>query len=262
MHVHLRPALVRWFSTSIPLCDHPCCVGPHWWGFVERFNDRAIIKPCRLCNRWRKGTFHSGWWKHRLFTRATTTQESALKVSHAVSLELAKTRKPLSDGEIVVSWIWSSRETNSEVEPLTQKYRAEIEKLQEQSNDRFQEFHVTQPRIALFTDPLSGAVSERTPIRTAARTLRFETERGISFWRLLPEARFSLLRDFALSMASMFGSTYICERGFSIMKHIKSKGRNRLTDDTLFHLMRIGCTKIDIDFQSIVRQQAKPQVSP
>ncbi|XP_062415327.1 general transcription factor II-I repeat domain-containing protein 2A-like [Pungitius pungitius] len=86
-------------------------------------------------------------------------------------------------------------------------------------------------------------------------------ERGISFWRLLPEARFPRLRDFALSMASMFGSTYICESSFSTMKHIKSKERNRLTDDTLFHLMRIGTTNIDIDIQSIVSQQAKPQLS-
>ncbi|KAK0155360.1 hypothetical protein N1851_002317 [Merluccius polli] len=57
-------------------------------------------------------------------------------------------------------------------------------------------------------------------------------ERGISFWRLLPEARFPLLKDFALSMSSMFGRTYICESSFSTMKHIKSKERNRLTDDT------------------------------
>uniref|UniRef100_A0A3Q3FDJ6 SPIN-DOC-like zinc-finger domain-containing protein n=1 Tax=Labrus bergylta TaxID=56723 RepID=A0A3Q3FDJ6_9LABR len=52
-------------------------------------------------------------------------------------------------------------------------------------------------------------------------------ERGISFWRLLPESRFPLLRDFALSTAGIFGSTYICEK------------RNRLTDETLFHLMQI-----------------------
>ena len=86
-------------------------------------------------------------------------------------------------------------------------------------------------------------------------------ERGISFWKLLPKSRFPLLRDFALSMASMFGSTYICESSFSTMKHIKSKERNRLTDETLFQLMQIGCTNIDIDIQSIVCQQKRPQVS-
>ena len=35
----------------------------------------------------------------RLLTRATTTQESSLKASYAVALELAKAKKPLSDCE-------------------------------------------------------------------------------------------------------------------------------------------------------------------
>lgn len=39
--------------------------------------------------------------QQHLFTRAITTQESALKASYAVSLELAKAKKPLSDGEMV-----------------------------------------------------------------------------------------------------------------------------------------------------------------
>ena len=39
--------------------------------------------------------------QQRLFTRATTTKESSLKASYAVALELAKAKKPLSDGEIV-----------------------------------------------------------------------------------------------------------------------------------------------------------------
>ncbi|KAL2089187.1 hypothetical protein ACEWY4_016086 [Coilia grayii] len=161
------------------------------------------------------------------------------------------------------------RKENPGSEKLLQKYRADIEKLQEQFSDRFQDFHVMQPRIALFTDPLSAAISEQ-PSELQLELCELQSdpffqakrnESGISFWRLLPEARFPLLRDFALSMASMFGSTYICESSFSTMKHIKSKERNRLTDETLFHLLRIGCTKIGIDIQSIVHQQAKPQVS-
>uniref|UniRef100_A0A3B1JTT5 SPIN-DOC-like zinc-finger domain-containing protein n=1 Tax=Astyanax mexicanus TaxID=7994 RepID=A0A3B1JTT5_ASTMX len=139
----------------------------------------------------------------------------------------------------------------------------------EQFNDRFQDFHEMQPRIALFTDPLSAVVSAQpSELQLELCELQADpffqskrNERGISFWRLLPEARFPRLRDFALSMASMFGSTYIYESSFSTMKHIKSKERNRLTDDTLFHLMRIGTTKINIDIQSMVSQQAKPQLS-
>ena len=39
--------------------------------------------------------------QQQLFTGATTTQESSLKASYAVTIELAKAKKPLSDGEIV-----------------------------------------------------------------------------------------------------------------------------------------------------------------
>ncbi|XP_041828455.1 general transcription factor II-I repeat domain-containing protein 2A-like [Melanotaenia boesemani] len=149
------------------------------------------------------------------------------------------------------------------------KYRADIETLQEQFKNRFQDFYAMQPQIALFTDPLSATVSEQPPeLQLELCELQSDpffqakgNERGILFWRLLPESRFPLLRDFALSMASMFGSTYICESNFSTMKHIKSKERNRLTDETLFHLMQIGCTNIDIDIQSIVHLQERPQVS-
>uniref|UniRef100_A0A3Q3GZU0 HAT C-terminal dimerisation domain-containing protein n=1 Tax=Labrus bergylta TaxID=56723 RepID=A0A3Q3GZU0_9LABR len=145
--------------------------------------------------------------------------------------------------------------------------QVQIEKLQQQFKNRFQDFYTMKPRIVLFTDPLSAAVSAQPPeLQLQLCELQSDPffqakrqERGISFWRLLPESRFPLLRDFALSMAGIFGSTYICESNFSTMKHIKSKERNRLTDETLFHLMQIGCTNIDI--QSIVRQQERPQIS-
>ena len=39
--------------------------------------------------------------QQRLYTKAITTQESSLKGSYAVSLELARAKKPLSDGETV-----------------------------------------------------------------------------------------------------------------------------------------------------------------
>ena len=45
-----------------------------------------------------------------------------------------------------------------ECKKLHKKYKADIKKLQEQFNDRFQDVHVMQPQIALFTDPLSAAV--------------------------------------------------------------------------------------------------------
>ena len=45
-----------------------------------------------------KGKFYR---QQGVFSKVSTTQESALKASYLVSLELAKAQKPLSDGETV-----------------------------------------------------------------------------------------------------------------------------------------------------------------
>uniref|UniRef100_A0A673JU36 HAT C-terminal dimerisation domain-containing protein n=1 Tax=Sinocyclocheilus rhinocerous TaxID=307959 RepID=A0A673JU36_9TELE len=130
------------------------------------------------------------------------------------------------------------------------KYRKVIESFQEQFKIRFQDFHDMQPCIDLVEVPLSTAVSEQPgemqlelwelqsdPFFQARRN-----ERGLEFWKLLPD-------------------TYICESSFSTMKHIKSKERNRLTDDTLFQLLQVVSTNFEIDIESIVHQQDRPQVS-
>uniref|UniRef100_A0A3Q2PF54 HAT C-terminal dimerisation domain-containing protein n=1 Tax=Fundulus heteroclitus TaxID=8078 RepID=A0A3Q2PF54_FUNHE len=121
------------------------------------------------------------------------------------------------------------RKESPQCDKQIQKYRADLEKLQEQFKNRFQDFHEMQPLITLFTDPLSTVVSaqpsELQPNSASCRQTRF-----------LKQSPFSTSLRF--SMASMFGSTYICESSFSTMKHIKSKERNRLTNETLFHLMQ------------------------
>ena len=150
----------------------------------------------------------------------------------------------------------------AECEMTIHRYREALKMLQDQFNNRFQDFQDMGGTIQLFTDPISAVVNDQPPeLQMELCELQGDfffqmkrNERGVSFWRLLPETRFPLLRDFALKQASMFGSTYICE-SFSHMKHIKSKERNRLSDETLFHLMQLGCTGIDVDIPLIVRQQ-------
>ena len=81
------------------------------------------------------------------------------------------------------------------------------------------------------------------------------------FGKPLPVEKYPILRDFALKMLSMFGTTYICECTFSNLKHIKSKERNRLTDETLGHLLRVSTTDIEVDFTKLSIENPHPQVS-
>ena len=64
---------------------------------------------------------------------------------------------------------------------------------------------------------------------------------------------FPVLREFALRMLSMFGSTYICESTFSVMKRLKSNARNRLADETLDARLRLATTEVDVDIERSIK---------
>ena len=50
-----------------------------------------------------------------------------------------------------------------------------------------------------------------------------------------------------MKMYSMFASTYICESMFSDMKIIKTKYRNRLSDEHLETLLKISRIKLPLE---------------
>lgn len=86
-------------------------------------------------------------------------------------------------------------------------------------------------------------------------------ENGIEFFKLLPKDKYPNLRNFGLQIISMFGSTYICEKGFSDMKYIKSKYRNSISDSKLEEIIRISTTNIEIDFKFFLSEQRHLQLS-
>lgn len=68
-------------------------------------------------------------------------------------------------------------------------------------------------------------------------------EINVSFWKKLAVEKCPFLRDIVLKMLSVFGITYICECTFSCIKHIKTKERNCLTDETSGHLLRVSTSE-------------------
>jgi len=86
-------------------------------------------------------------------------------------------------------------------------------------------------------------------------------EIDVSFWKKLSVVKYPLLRELALKILSMFGTTYICECIFSNMKHIKSKQRNRLTNETLSHLLRVFTSETEVDFAALLLAITHPQKS-
>ncbi len=75
----------------------------------------------------------------------------------------------------------------------------------------------------------------------------------LEFYRCLPDVEFPKLKKFAAGMASVFGTTYVCEQTFSKMKYVKSTHRTRLTDEHLKAILLIGCSNSKPNIDDILK---------
>uniref|UniRef100_H3AZ56 HAT C-terminal dimerisation domain-containing protein n=1 Tax=Latimeria chalumnae TaxID=7897 RepID=H3AZ56_LATCH len=121
------------------------------------------------------------------------------------------------------------------------KYNKHIQLLIGKFKDQFMNFYEH-----FFNNPLYSAGVEYKPAVLQLELCELQADdflkynsnvRGIDFWTLLSKGKFPNLWKWTLKMCSMFGSMYICENMISTMKLMKSKKRNRLTDDNLQHLL-------------------------
>ncbi|KAI2646261.1 General transcription factor II-I repeat domain-containing protein 2 [Labeo rohita] len=77
-------------------------------------------------------------------------------------------------------------------------------------------------------------------------------EGTVEFWKIVPVERYPNVKQAALKLLSMFGSTYVCESLFSTLKQVKSKHRSVLTDTHVKELLRVATTEYDPDRKKIV----------
>lgn len=55
-------------------------------------------------------------------------------------------------------------------------------------------------------------------------------EGTVEFWKIVSNERYPNVKQAAVKLLSMFGSTYMCESLFSTLKQVKSKHHSVLTD--------------------------------
>jgi zinc finger BED domain-containing protein 5/7/8/9 len=78
---------------------------------------------------------------------------------------------------------------------------------------------------------------------------------SVDFWtNVVPEKKYPICKKLAINILTLFGSTYVCEAAFSIMTGIKTRNRNRLTNDHLHQCMRMALTTYTPDFKKIVAE--------
>ena len=80
----------------------------------------------------------------------------------------------------------------------------------------------------------------------------FKTMSLTRFYASLDEQNFPKIRSHAQKMFVLFGSTYVCEQTFSVMKYYKSRHRLSLTDSHLSAILRIATSETIADFTALV----------
>ncbi|XP_050515720.1 general transcription factor II-I repeat domain-containing protein 2-like [Diabrotica virgifera virgifera] len=144
-----------------------------------------------------------------------------------------------------------------------------LTEIKRELDERFSEFDALKPDLELFNNPMGVNIQNQSAeyqleLCELQSDSFFQAKKneGIStFWKLVSKDRFPKLRNFALKLYSMFGSTYICESTFSALKHIKCEIRNRMENDSLEACIRLTTTGIDTDVQKLVEDIRLPQIS-
>ena len=113
--------------------------------------------------------------------------------------------------------------------------------LSEAFHSRLEDFHKLKSLLALYNNPMQvNAATQPSEIQLELCDLQNDQfllskkmENPKNFWKFVSKERFPMLKNAALKLFSMFGSTYICEYAFSAINIIKSKNRNQLGNNTM-----------------------------
>ena len=75
------------------------------------------------------------------------------------------------------------------------------------------------------------------------------------YQKYLQDEEYPNIKNHAKKMASVFGSTYVCEQLFSKMKLTKSKMRTSLTDDHLNATLRLATSSFKPDIKTLSQEK-------
>jgi len=165
-------------------------------------------------------------------------------------VKLSLWNKQISNGNFIH---FHALKSLKKVEPncLTD-YSRVLNELLQQFDTRFKDFKALEIQFNIFSTPFSVDVeSVDEDIQMELVELQCDTilkqkysDVGIpEFYLYLQQDRFPNLHSQALRIIAMFGSTYLCEQFFSLMKFNKSSTRTKLTDEHLQATLRLASSQ-------------------
>lgn len=144
------------------------------------------------------------------------------------------------------------------------KYAEKIKKLNEEFNMRFLFLQKHKFLFEILINPFIFDV-DMAPTNLQLELLElqcnlelkhlFTSEEKIVFYKkYINNTKYPNIKKMFLKLMSLFGTTYLCESFFSRLKYLKSKHRNRLTEENLASQMRVAITKLNIDYNKIIKK--------
>lgn len=152
-----------------------------------------------------------------------------------------------------------------------EKYSQVINRLGQEFENRFCDFDQLEPCVSFISNPFmqvdTTCIAEKLSatfnldvgqveieIVTLHNDLHLKANQDASnFWCLADTEKYSGVCTAAMKVASMFGSTYLCESAFSDMNFIKNKHRTRLTDAHLQESLRVAVSIYIPDYSTLVK---------
>ena len=151
------------------------------------------------------------------------------------------------------------------------RYAEEITTLRAEFSERMASFDTHQEAFTIIASPFTVDLEQTTVIYqmelaelqcNSNLKEKFINTSLLEFYRLyLSKTMFPNLHTHALKIATLFGSTYICEQFFSTMKLTKTKARTNISDFHLVSQLRVATSSIRPDISMIVMNTVQCQVS-
>ncbi len=144
------------------------------------------------------------------------------------------------------------------------RYSFMLEALLGEFSRRFQDFKTVESEIHMVSSPFTCCVDNASSdvqmelIDLQSDTLLVEHFRSVlllEFYSFLKEENFPHMRRHAQKILVLFGSTYVWEQTFSVMKFNKSRFRSSITDVHLAAVLRISTSDIQPDINALVQAQ-------
>lgn len=150
------------------------------------------------------------------------------------------------------------------------RFAQQLKKLHEEFEKRFQDFKRIEQSLNIFSMPFNVNVDE-TPANLQLELIEmqcnthlkqlFLNTNKLEFYKSISRTQYPNIVAHAQKIMAMFGTSYLCEQTFSIMKLRKNCLRNRLSDDHLFSLLKISASQMEPAYDDIMQKQKQFHMS-